>query len=544
MSTIDLDRPAPSDQAIDLTVSTTAVPSSTPTTPARRLRLVTSDRDEVRSAGASLPRLVLGLFVFAAPFLLISSMARNMGLLSNDHSRLLMEAMALRQFPGISSLDFSEPPLLTMLVAIWPQPVLVQYLSALFGGAVAYVLWSQLRQTRLPWWLNAGLVLSFCAAPAVLLTAGMHASDMLALLLLLLAWRSYTQFVHHGVTWHGFVAGLLLGLAFFASFLTILFVIPFALGAPSFMQNHLTAGGRKVEPTKRDRNRAVVAGLVVIAFPGICALGSWMYLAWIGTGQTFYVFSQLGAAVTATHDIPSFMELARLTAGDLVRQPLYVAVGGLMAMRGPRQLIALLFPLALVTVPRAFGWQYDEGFVAACYLGFAVLGLAVMSSERPGLAAPLIRNRLITLVSVAVAAQVAVSVALPLRSAEVENWRTAVFTGAEAPTRLADAETALASRLAEQPQGVILADELSSPLIARAGTTLPFLLPMSDQFQPAVWNPSHVVDHVLLPASPSPDSDSRIVRMFRFGALEGFHLDTDAGGWLLYTRDGMPDLVR
>jgi hypothetical protein len=486
---------------------------------------------------------VLRLFIFAAPFLAVAAAARNVGLLSTDHARLVTQALALNRDPALTTIDYGQPPLLTLLLAVWPNPVAVQYASALIGGAVAYVLWAQLRTSQIPVWLRALLVLSFCATPSVLLVAGMHASDMLALLLLLVAWRSYIKFVHHSITWHGFIAGLLLGLAFFSSFLTLLFVIPFALGAPSYLRNTKAddAGATSIEKHKKSRRHAILAGVIVIAFPGLCALMSWMYLAWLGTGDFFHLINTFGTAGFADHARPDAWSLLRMTGEDLVRQPLYVFVAFLMAQRGARQLIAHLFPLALVTVPRALGWHYDEGFVAACYIGFAVLGLAVMTAERPNTPARNIGRFLKFSLAVAAVAQLAVAV-LPLTTSEPQTWRTTLIGSDNSAIQLAEEQEAFAELLKNQPQGVVLTDYSASQIISRAGTTYPFLLPASDQFVPAIWNPSHVVDHILLPNTPNALDGTGLEDVRRNGVIPDFHADGSLAGWTLYTRDGLPDL--
>jgi hypothetical protein len=523
-------------------MSITSLPSEQSTN-APQLHLVTT---QPASAGWTLTiQSVLRLFLFAAPFLAVAALARNAGLLSSDHARLITSALALHRDPALTTIDYGQPPLLTLLVAIWPNPVAVQFVSALIGGAVAYVLWSQLRTTRLPMWLRSLLVLSFCITPSVLLVAGMHASDMLALLLLLLAWRSYVKFVHHNLTWHGFIAGLLLGLAFFSSFLTLLFVIPFALGAPSYLRNASadeTSGATSIEKNKKHRRHAILAGVIVIAFPGICAFISWMYLAWLGTGDFFHLVDTFSTAGLSEHIRPGAWALLKMTGEDLVRQPLYVFVAFLMAQRGTRQLIAHLFPLALVTVPRAFGWHYDEGFVAACYIGFAVLGLAVMTAERPNTPARHINAFVKAGLAIAAVAQLAVAVALPLRTDEPQAWRTTLIGSQDAAVDLAAEQRAFALLLKDQPQGVILTDYSASPIISRTGTTHPFLLPASDQFVPAVWNPGHVVDHILLPSTPNPMDRSGLEDVRRNGDVSGFHEDGRLAGWTLYTRNGKPDL--
>lgn len=490
---------------------------------------------------------VLRFFLFTAPFLIVAAFARNDGLLSSDHAHLLTQALALHRDPALTTIDYSQPPLVTVLLAIKPSAFLVQFMSAIIGGTVAYVLWTQLRTTRISLWLRTLLVGSFCLTPSVLLVAGMHASDMLALLLLLVAWRSYVKFVHHGLTWHGFMAGLLLGLAFFSSFLTLLFVIPFALGAPSYFRSTnvdgLNTSAVTVERNKRNRLHAILAGLIVITFPGICALASWAYLAWQGTGNIFHLPSTIANAGILDGNSPSAWELVRMTGEDLVRQPLYVFVAFLMAGRGLRQFIAHLFPVALVTVPRALGWQYDEGFVSACYIGFAVLGLAVLTAGRPNRPARNINRWMNTALSIAAVAQIAVAV-LPLRTDEPSNWRAAITNSNTAAVTLAQEQQQFANTLKRQPQGVILTDYSASQIISRAGTTYPFLLPASDQFVPAIWNPSHIVDHILLPNEKNYQDRSGLEDVRKGGTIPGFHPDGSLAGWQLYTRDGVANLFQ
>lgn len=516
--------------------------SNEPIAPERTLKLVPYEGGP--STWAIATQRVLRLFLFAAPFLVVAGAARNSGLLSSDHARLITSALAFHRDPALTTIDYGQPPLLTLLMSAWPNPVVVQALSAFIGGAVAYVLWAQLRSSQIPLWLRSLLVLSFCLTPSVLLVAGMHASDMLALLLLLVAWRSYIKFVHHSITWHGFIAGLLLGLAFFSSFLTLLFVIPFALGAPSYLKGVKAddkSSATSIEKSQKSRRHAILAGIIVIAFPGVCALVSWMYLAWLGTGDFFHLVNTFGNAGFAEHIRPSAWSLVQMTGEDLVRQPLYVFVAFLMAQRGARQLVAHLFPLALVTVPRALGWHYDEGFVAACYIGFAVLGLAVMTAERPNIPTKNIGRFLKSGLALAAVAQLAVAV-LPLTTTEPQTWRTTLIGSDSSAIRIAEQEQAFADLLKSQSQGVVLTDYSASQIISRAGTTHPFLLPASDQFVPAIWNPSHVVDHILLPTTPNTMDRTGLEDVRHNGVVPEFHVDGSLAGWTLFTRDGLPDL--
>src|SRR5436190_975158 len=93
-----------------------------------QLHLVTNDPDHPSGWALTTGR-VLRFFLFAAPFLIVAGAARNSGLLSSDHARLITQALALHRDPALTTIDYGQPPLLTLLLSIWPNPFAVQFLS-------------------------------------------------------------------------------------------------------------------------------------------------------------------------------------------------------------------------------------------------------------------------------------------------------------------------------------------------------------------------------------------------------------------------------
>jgi len=289
------------------------------------------------------------------------------------------------------------------------------------AGLSALLAWRQMQTSSLPRWLAAVLVGTFFGAPGLVFAAGMDGSDLLALLLLVGAWRQYTRFAYRGVTWSGFIAGLLLGLAFFASYLTLVFVIPFALAAPLHLSRRedgaLAAEGR---------SHAIIAGVAVIATPGAFALLSWLYMQWV-TGIPFRLPSSTGSLSFGIDHLSSFFDIVRSLGVDLIRVPLYVVVGVLVARRGTRQTVAYLFPLMFAALVRVGSPNHHEGLIVLCYLLFALLALpAIAATNRPGIRSIRLGPGLCTVLAFASILQIAAALVFPVQVSDGHAWYASI----------------------------------------------------------------------------------------------------------------------
>lgn len=477
----------------------------------------------------------LGPLVFSLPFMMLAFLPKRNGYVSADHSRAVLDGLIAQSSGHLEQLGQNAAPLVALFSYAFPSLNALRILAALAAGFATWVVWRQLAEIRLSSPVRVLLLVSFATSPAILFLSNGSASQMITLLLLLVAWRLYLRFITEGITWSGFAAGLVLALAFFCDFMSIAYVIPFALAAPSALFR-----GVRVHPD--DRFRAAVTGFLVIALPAIFALAAWCYVTWVISGTPFGFSDQ----VPQDGDTPLVTGTQRAAAaffGDMLRVPIYPLVALLLLSRSRRTLVAYLFPLALTTVLRLAGYSDNEAFTLATYHGFALVCVITLVQRWPQRmrqtrSARTYRGFIFTLLVVAGTVQLGVNFHYALRSPEPLAWRQAILDGKPL------ANEVIANRvgdiLSRRKADSVLADDNAYKLIARHRTVEPYVMPTDARFELARSAPSAWVDHILVNTSPS--AYDHLSQDFS-GNVHDFYTDVEWPGWRLLTRVGATPLA-
>jgi hypothetical protein len=495
---------------------------------------LTSQPDLTRAIPRS--RQLWGVTLTAIPFVALAVLTTKSGFVANEHGRAVTNVLVSEQFGNISQRVLEMPPLISVLTVLHPTLFFLRCIAAVSAGVMVWVTWRQVREAELPSWVSTVIVAAVALSPALLFQSSTQISEMIAVTCVLLSWRYYTRFVYLGVTWNGFAAGLLLGLAFFANFASAFFVVPFALAAPASLLK-----GEQL--SRSDRWRADIAGILVIGFPALFALTGWVYVDWTFTGSPFSFLGDPAGPFSLYDDVSIQSTIGVHDAigqipGDLWRAPLYPLIGVLLWRRGLRVVVAYCFPVVLVTLIRSVGVPFSESFAITSYLGFALVSLVAMFA-RPLKDASVGQRHLVIFVVLAFATlQIAVDFFVPMRSNEATTWYDSVIDRKQTPT---EASTkALGSVLRTQPAGSILADDATTfRIIAYGGTVKPFVLPTNARFEPAVSQPQQWVNHILIPTQP--DGRDRLYQRFS-GDVPGFYDDLVTPDWRVLTRDGAQSL--
>jgi hypothetical protein len=473
---------------------------------------------------------VLGPLLFSLPFMILAFLPKRHGYVSAEHSYAIFDALLAKEAGQLEQLGQNSAPLVGTFAYLFPSLFALRVLAALAAGAATWVVWRQLAGVRLSPGLRALLLAGFATSPAMLFLSDAAASQMITLLLLLVAWRLYLRFATFGVTWSGFAAGLVLALAFFCDFTSILYVIPFAVAAPRALFR-----GVRVHPD--DRFRAAVTGFLVIALPAIFALIAWCYATWILSGNPFGFSDQVPLDGTQ----PLFTGAQRAVdafVGDMVRVPLYPLVALALLSRNRRTLLAYLFPLVLTTVLRLAGYSGNEAFTLATYHGFALIGVIALVQRWPqrlrmSITDRAVRDSIVAFLIVAGSVQLTVNLSHALRSPEPQAWRSAILDGRTLDSESTSAE--VGKVLAGLRSDSVLADENAYKVIARHGTIDPYVMPSDARFELARSAPHEWVDHILVNTSPS--AYDKLSQDFN-GEVSNFSTDFEWPGWRLLTKTG------
>lgn len=244
-----------------------------------------------------------------------------------------------------------------------PWLLAVQLAAAGAGGAAAHSVVERLVRRRVPTWLVALLVLTTVAAAGVGLDVTTPPAGVVALALLVVALDGALRFASAGDTHGGFVAGLLLAVAFVADPSVLPLVLALGLLSP------LVAAHRH-----RGQPHAATATALVLLFPVVAGLVAWTYLEW-----------QFMAGPTLLPGLVDSLSVAgpgRFGLGVLALTPLFVVVGALLAARGARPLVAYL--LAAVATGSAVllldAWTPGRGLALLVVL--AAMALPASPSPR------------------------------------------------------------------------------------------------------------------------------------------------------------------
>lgn len=449
--------------------------------------------------------------VLSLPYLLLGLEATRLGFLSNDHAHLIEKALLVRDRGRVEWIGFAYPPLPVLLLLPWPYPQAAVALAALSAGMLAWGVWKRLEHLAFPPSVRVGLLIAVMVTPSSLFLATQSFSTALALLLFFSAWMQYLRFTRDGQTDAGFIAAMLIALGFFASFYAPFFAMAFALSTPLF-----------VRPRSRTHQLAM---LLVLLFPSAVAVGSWMYLSWLFTGDPLrFVYDPGSSLLAAFRPEEAFMDLHAIAQESLRRlmsAPLYLGVGALIAYYQPSRLLSYLIPLMLTLGAWTMGWIVPRAFDQSLRFLFALAGIPIRTPRRLG-----------WLLLILALLQV-VADGPTLISGEPARWWSALWTG---PLPKDLEEQRIAADLAGLPCASVLADDREAfRLIARAGTACPFVLPPDPIFEMAVVRPERFVSYILVAERPTGWPGPLEAR-YRDRPPEGFVPELAWPGWRWYRR--------
>lgn len=466
-----------------------------------------------------IPRLVnlLGVLAFSLPYLLLGWLVQSSLFLSDTRALLLGRILTAIGDTRLENIILNYPLLPSLIASLRPTPSTMMIASAFTAGATLWLLWQTLANTHFSVFLRAILLFTFAAAPTTAFLATQSFGEMLALLLLLIAWNNFVAFVRTSTTWKAFVAGLVIGLAFFVSLHALVYGLVFVISAPFYLYQH----GEGSLSQQRPR---IFTGTIVIAFPLLVAFLAWSYLCWIFTGDPFIYTRDMISPLAAFRESPAAPLLglqAVLNASfyDVLRLPLYILIGILTAIYAPHRLTTFLVPLVIITALRALGWSYSEPFALATMSIVALAGIPL-------------QKRLGWVLVPAAALQIFLAYGLEYRSVEQNAWENVLLTNTA--TVQDENETQLAQWLAALPSNSVLVDSRAAyRLITRMGTAEPLVGADDPEYELAVSAPADYVDYILITAG------DQLAQRFDLTPPVGFTLDTRWLSGRLYRRDAL-----
>jgi len=387
---------------------------------------------------ATLARISAPLLI-ALPYLLIGIFVTNQGYLSDAHAGFLSKAYLAADRGRLEVVGFSYPPLPLLLLMFTPSVYAPVVWGSLSVGLLAHSLIVDLlrgRRDRL-----IAVLLAVLLSPAVTLLVLNDFSQVIGLLLLWAAWKQYLRWEEERIAAHGFFAGLLFGLAVYAT--------PVAL--PMAMLAALL-----IWPIQRQGFSSWVASALVLLFPVISSVLIWAYLAWIFTGSDAFLYEVFQNPASWRPSLVYPLTLLLTLAANRKRLP-YLIV------------IALTLPLTSL-----FGFGYTAGFAFAFFLLMA-LSCMPANTNRLGLAV------LVLIIAIS----------------GLRAW-PGVVASLE-PTKTMRAEKAIGARLARAPEMSILTDDrVSYRYVAWTGSARPYLLPADAGYRMALSAPDYFVDYILV----------------------------------------------
>ncbi len=465
---------------------------------------------------------------FALPLTYVAWRVHQALFLSDVHARLVSEALIFLQHGRFQSVHFIFPSLPLFITAFTPSPWMLSLYAALAGGVTFWMIWRHLHRTNCSTLLKITLLFAFATIPPVVFLFTQSITDAIALMLFALAWRAFLRFFLQHITWAGFASGLLLGLAFFFNLNAFLWGIMF--GFSVFGVVHFS---RQV-PQNQERG-ASYAMAMIIAFPVVYIFLSWCYVSWLSYGHPLQF---LDAAIIPAHGFLSshndavytFPDALRITLDDFFRQPLTFATFILLVLSSSVWLAVPLAAISGIALFRGFGLViYTEAMAIGTFAVLALIALPI--SLQKHWRAFLLSSAII---------QIALAPFLPIRTAEIHEWREVLITGTPRQTDVLD--QLAAESMANAPAFRILADDRSAyRLIARAGTARPFLLPGDATYTEAMISPILFVDYILVADDPSPLDN--LSRLYASDPPGGFVLSSHWQGWRLYRRVGIPAIL-
>src|SRR5579875_2324730 len=291
-----------------------------------------------------------------------------------------------------------------------------------------------------------------------------------------------------------FLAGTILGSAFFIEYRCLLLLPVFA-------------GGVALSALRRSRSEAL--GLMLtITLPSLFFALSWMYINWIFLGDPL-LFVRVQEKVFASR-APLVVDPLTIGRGLLIALP-YVAGLGCAAAGEKR-------------------WSLSRLCVYLVPLWFAAIEL-VTRGARPefGLLAPLILTSLMAARSL--------RDAVPMRLALLAGFAASFLGTPAAPPGVANIGDfrALANVLAGHPGGPVLLDDgIFYPVVAFSSDTRRFILPYQARFRAAIEAPGSFARYVVVAPNDPNDQVAAAHPSVARGVLNGFELLDSVGPYRVF----------
>ena len=462
-------------------------------------------------AQASIWMRLMPSMAFALPFLALGCVAESRLFISNEHARLLSNALIVADRGRAELIGYVYPPLPFLFLLPWPDSIALLIISALSAGTLAKVLWRHLRTLDVPNHARIALLVASMAVPTSLYLATQSVIETLALLMLVVSWDNYLAFVRQGDTKAGFTAGFALGAALFICQYTLIYAVIFVILTPRLISY---------------RGSEISVALVLL-FPVVVSIVAWSYISWSFTGDPVYFLRAPGSSLFV-YVRPDEVELSfgwnlalRSTVRDLLMSPLYLGIGMVVAVLWPIRIAVFVAPVILITIVRAFGLVYPDYFAVGTY---TVTALIALKPSTPRKIWPF-------LVAVATI-HLYVGYSAPLYG-EMREWAQAISRGET--SAISYEEQSVGEQLAKMPARSVLSnDQLAYRIIARARTVTPFLLPIDGLYKLAESQPSLFVSYVLAPTNPVPNIGDRVTSSYPTKSPPDFYLDSSWSEWQLY----------
>lgn len=393
--------------------------------------------------------------------------------------------------PRLVNLGFASPPIPLALMLPFPNPIVTQAIvsAAIIAALVVFVARSEADR------FVRGLgVLYLIGSPVFVYLATRDYASLLLGALLAAATYGALRFLEDRYSLPLFLAGTILGSAFFIEYRCLLLLPVFA-------------GGVALSALRRSRSEAL--GLMLaISLPSLFFALSWMYINWIFLGDPL-LFVRVQEKVFASR-APLVVDPLTIGRGLLIALP-YVAGLGCAAAGEKR-------------------WSLSRLCVYLVPLWFAAIEL-VTRGARPefGLLAPLILTSLMAARSL--------RDAVPMRLALLAGFAASFLGTPAAPPGVANIGDfrALANVLAGHPGGPVLLDDgIFYPVVAFSSDTRRFILPYQARFRAAIEAPGSFARYVVVAPNDPNDQVAAAHPSVARGVLKGFELLDSVGPYRVF----------
>ncbi len=457
----------------------------------------------------------------SVPFLVLAWLVHRAGYLADGRAQVISQALVVRRVGIGQNFPNLYPPLPFLTASVAPHALVLGVLSALATGGIVWGIWQHLIQvpsirmrTR---WL---LLIAFIITPSMLTLSVTSYGEMAALCLYVLSWLTFQAFasVPNGQAWNAFLAGLLLGIAFYFNGIAVLFLLFYVAALVNYLRLN-------PDPNDNDAGR-MWAAILVLVFPLAAALLIWVFLHWIYTGNLIV----LPAGLTITPLQQRLVAAIPQTVGEFISLPVLIAVVFVTALRNPRALVLVLMPVCAVSVARLLGFTFQSGFAQGLYL---VTGLVSISRQVPTYRVPAL--------TLGAVAHIILSGAFLWFELRAEpNIDQLLSPQANQPI-----EAPILDWLANAPPQSVLADDATAyRFIAMHGSAAPFVVPDDALYPLAAYDATSYVDYLLLaappqdaatnPLAPTVWQQDRISIRFAQAVPAAFVLIEAVDGWHLY----------